>query len=530
MKRQLIGTGIILVGVGILSVPLIRTPQPAAAAPEPAPKASDHPTEVSEAGRVAVKLETTVVTVDKVPSKLTVSGQLVFPGDQLARVNPRLSGRIRQVYVHVGDHVTIGQNLATMDSVDAATAQNAVRQAQNKLRLARQNYQRQKRLLDLGTPEVSSAIAALDQSRVQVERTHGILDRTRQQDSIGGFAQKPLEDAKTSAAQSRSDMAQAQADLAQAERERDRTSKLVEIGVAAQRDLDAAETAVQKARSTRDAANEKSLLSVQAVTREQRAQDSHLYSNQALRVAESDYQQAQLQEQAAARALHLAKTAVQRDFQQAESDLHAAESDAHNAEMALSLLGNPAPDGSIPLVSPQAGVVTDRNINPGQIVDPSQPLFTIVAAKSLWVDADLYEKDQGRVQVGDLVTVMLPSQPKRSLAGTVTYIAPQLDPKTHTIKVRTQIQNPDSALKEGQFVQVSFSPRGLAGRIRLPLESVQHDEAKTYVYVATQKIYQRRSVTVGEAQGDRVVILAGLKPGEIVVTHGALFLSSGVNL
>jgi cobalt-zinc-cadmium efflux system membrane fusion protein len=489
---------------------------------------------VSDAGRKIVHLETQTVTTAGPDDTIHTTGTVSFPEDRKEIVSPRLSGRVREVMVKVGDKVQAGQTLAIMDSVDAANAQTTAREADNRLRLAHEAYDRQKRLFALGTPDVTAAQAGLEQAQQHVTYTKEALRRVREQAQIGGFTEKPLSDAQTEVIGAQADLAQAQSDLAVAQKEQERTTRLVDIGVAAKRDLDAATNATEKAQVSVNADRDKLQLSQQTLDREKRAFKTNLYADQQVRSAESDYEQAQLQEQAADRALRLAKAQILRDVKQAEADLESAKADDENAHNALILLGHPNVDGSIAVTAPIAGSISERNVNPGQIVDQSQEtpwqMFTIVDNRSVWIDADLYEKDMNRAAIGENVRVTLPSLPRYVGAGKIVYISPALDPHTHTLKVRCELPNPGGLLKEGLYVNVALQTAGHAqvseSHPVIPLTAIRHEGEVTVVYVDQgDGHYARRPVTLGATVGeDRVAVVSGLKAGEKIVTHGALFL------
>ncbi len=447
-SHRLVGAALATVSLACAAGQMVSGCSPQASARSGDAVKTPDPGSVSATGGKLIGLKTAPVTVEAGDDTVSVTGQANFSPDRLARVAPRLSGQVRSVSVRSGDTVRRGQTLATMDSTDAAAAVTTERQSANKLRLTLFTYQRVKRQFDLGTPDVTAARAALEQTIAHEKSSAGILSRVRAQAKIGGFSQKPLEDAETLLAGTRSDEAQARADLATVTRERDRQLRLVEIGVGARRDGDAAEDAVTKAKTTSDTAREKVRLAERALTRETKAQSSHLYDEQSIRAAESDYQQAQLQRQAAERGLRLARAAILRDLQQAESDRVAAGQDLASARNTLALLDKPSPDGSVALLAPIARVVVDRSANPGQVTDPTQMLFTLADPSRIAINADVYEKDAAGVRVGAPVTVTSDALPGWNGRGRVSFIASQLNPATHTVTIRTEISG-DGRLKDG---------------------------------------------------------------------------------
>lgn len=538
LGRQLLISGGIVVVVAVIGAVVLR-PQheaPAAAAP------SGEVTAVSDSGAKILKLETALAMSKTVATDLIATGLVSYPADETVKISPRVSGRIRQVYVRVGERVQTGQLLATLESADAAAALATLLQTENKMKLAKAVLDRQERLFKQGTSDVTAALAALDQARALVLAKKDLLARLKEQAQIGGFTQKPVEDAKNAIVQAKSALAQAQSDLAQAERDHTRKEKLVAIGIAARSDLEQSTNVLEKARIGVDADKEALVLAQQQLDREQKAFKTNLYADQAVRSGQSDYDQAVLQQQAAEKVLLLARTSKIQNLEQAKSDYMAAKTDYENARIALALNGRPDPDGTLRIVAPSSGLLIERDVNPGQVVDQSQEtpwqMFVISDSKTVWVEADVYEKDLVGVKVGQPVRIRVEALPGCSYQGVVEQIAPVVDPKSRAVKVRAVLPNPGGALKDGMFATMTLlTPRGRAVTV-VPLSAIQHDGDNDYVYIeekisghtdGEKKSFRRRTVHLGKSYGQDIVITDGLKPGEHVVTHGALFLGDQVN-
>jgi RND family efflux transporter MFP subunit len=503
---------------------------------------------VAKAAAQMVQIETSPVTIERSSRFVTTNGTIHFSPYDTIKVSPRVTGRVRDVFVRVGDRVTTGQPLLVLVSSDAAAALDAARDADAQLKLTSDSLSVAERQYRLGTPEVTAARAALEQAQETSAYNKKALALIEQQDRIGGFTDKPLTDAQSALKQTQTQLAQDQKDLALAQKQRDRTARLVEIGVAAQQDLDAAEDTLGKAGDA--VVNDQEQLRIAQVTvdREQKAHSTRLYADQAVQQARTNYQQALLQEQAAGTALGIAEAAIYHDLKQAQHDFEAAEADDRSAHAALLLDGDPAPDGSVAVTSPASGVVTERDVNPGQIVDQtgSTPwqMLTIVNSATVYVDAQVYEKDMdASLHSGDQVRVSSDALPPGfSTAGAVDYVSAGLDPTSHTMSVRADLDNRSGLLKDGMYVNVSVD-LGRTGEERrhptlvVPLESVVHDGDNDYVYVVNTASesaqdggsakYDRRKVTLGQQHGEQdVVVTSGLNGDERVVTHGALYLGN----
>jgi RND family efflux transporter MFP subunit len=199
----------------------------------------------------------------------------------------------------------------------------------------------------------------------------------------------------------------------------------------------------------------------------------------------------------------------------------------------LDLLGHPGEDGTIRILAPISGVITDRQVSPGQIVDQSQmtpwQMFVLSNTETVWVDADVYEKDITSILPGQPVRIKVGAMPDKEFTGTVLRIAPTLDRTVRAIKVRAEIDNRKGLLKDGMYASVTILMGKGREALTVPVTAVQHEGDNDFVYIPANGKYVQRKVTVGPQYGERYVITSGLKPGETVVSHGAIFLDNQLN-
>jgi membrane fusion protein, heavy metal efflux system len=176
--------------------------------------------------------------------------------------------------------------------------------------------------------------------------------------------------------------------------------------------------------------------------------------------------------------------------------------------------------------APLAGVITRRTANPGLNIDPATPLFTIVDLSTVWVIADLYERDFAKVREASPVTVTSAAYPGLTLRGRVSYIDPQVQQETRTARLRVEVPNPGGQLRLGMFVDVNAGGSAERG-VFVPKSAVQVIDAQPVVYIANKDHpgqFFERQVEVGDSAGDLVPVLGGLEPGDLIVTEGAFFL------
>ena len=182
-------------------------------------------------------------------------------------------------------------------------------------------------------------------------------------------------------------------------------------------------------------------------------------------------------------------------------------------------------DISIP--APVDGVVTMRNLNPGQVVTTSQELFTITDLSSVWVEGNLLEDDFAQVRLGSHAFITTTAYPDRVYQGNVDYIDPRVDPQTRTARVRVTIDNRDFALRLGMYAELLFSSTNGRSVPIVPSQALQMIGSKTVVYVPVEgdaNQFEQRTVVVGEQTPAGSHVLDGVRSGEKVVTQGSFLL------
>jgi RND family efflux transporter MFP subunit len=190
----------------------------------------------------------------------------------------------------------------------------------------------------------------------------------------------------------------------------------------------------------------------------------------------------------------------------------------------LKLSGKPIVD--LTINSPVSGYVTERTALPNMYVEPSTRLYTIADLSRVWVYAQVFQDDVGRLKPGDAADITVDSYPGRTFAGRINQVLPQVDMATRTVRVRLAIANPGLKLKPGMFVNVALkSGRGRA--LVIPASAVLQSGTRQLVFVDQGGgNLQPQEVTLGQRVGDDFIVLKGLKEHQSVVTSANFLIDS----
>ncbi|HEK86822.1 MAG: efflux RND transporter periplasmic adaptor subunit [Candidatus Saccharicenans sp.] len=228
---------------------------------------------------------------------------------------------------------------------------------------------------------------------------------------------------------------------------------------------------------------------------------------------------------------------AQKDYLAAETELKVAQASLEACEKKLHLMGfseeevkkmaethqiNPV----ITLFSPIKGKVVELKVVPGEMVDQTKDMMTVLDPRVLWVEADIFEKDIAKVRPGQKVEITVPAYPEKSFYGRISYVGDILKNDTRTITVRTEVENPELLLKPGMFATLRIYLNGDRPVLAVPESAVCDQLGEKFVFVPQANGYQVRKVELGAKQDGFCEVLNGLKEGEEVVTSGSFQLKS----
>jgi cobalt-zinc-cadmium efflux system membrane fusion protein len=225
-----------------------------------------------------------------------------------------------------------------------------------------------------------------------------------------------------------------------------------------------------------------------------------------------------------------AGVAPAKDLQAAQAEAGRAAAERARTQARLKLYGTVtgAVDQRYSLTAPIAGVVVERNLNPGQELRPDaqtdKGLFVITDPTRLWFVLDVAEADIGAVNSGAQVQIRANMLGEDSITGKITNVADFVDPQTRTVKLRGTIENPGRRAKAEMFVTAELKVPSARGFI-VPASAVYLRGEQNYVFVdGGGGRYVRKLVRLGPTSNGYQVVLEGLSADDKVVVDGSLLL------
>jgi RND family efflux transporter MFP subunit len=205
-------------------------------------------------------------------------------------------------------------------------------------------------------------------------------------------------------------------------------------------------------------------------------------------------------------------------------DLESARAQVAQAQAALQLAQ--AQLGEAFIQAPLDGVVSERFLSLGAMAGPTAPILTLVSSQTEVVFS-AEESVMGQLAVGQPVSITVSAYPEQVFAGQVSSIAPTVDPRTRTFKVKVSPQDPGGRLKPGMFARVDLGPGGQQIALRIPSQALIKRGEETFVFVVAEGRARLHKVKVSAREGGEAVVLEGLSEGDRVVIEGQGSLKDG---
>lgn len=318
----------------------------------------------------------------------------------------------------------------------------------------------------------------------------------------------------------------------------ERAAKLLKISPVSSGELDDARAKLKTSEAALDEMQRRYARAIKLVEIGAASREEFDAERTKLKTAEADAENARKQFNRASEVARLAPTS-NAEYEQAGVKLRTAESDLAAARQRLIVLGlspqrvdalrSPSQINSeLAVTAPVSGTVTSRVVNQNEAVEANKELMKVTNLSTVWVIAQIYEKDLGRLRTGSGASVKTDAYPGRLFRGQVTYIDPNINTDTRTAQARVELENPGQILKIGQYVNVAFGSLGTAEQTApvVPLIAVQNINNQQTVFVATDNpnAFILRPVRLGAETGGKYVVLEGLNVGDKIVTEGSFLL------
>jgi len=190
----------------------------------------------------------------------------------------------------------------------------------------------------------------------------------------------------------------------------------------------------------------------------------------------------------------------------------------------LKEMGKPVAD--LTINSPVTGYIIERNALPNMYAEPSTKLYTVADLSHVWVYAQVFQNDVGRVKPDDTAQITVDSYPGRTFSGQIEEILPQVDMATRTVRVRLTMANPGLKLKPGMFVNVDVKT-SLGRQLVVPASAVFQSGTRQLVFLNHGNgSLEPKEITTGPRVGDDFVVLKGLEAHQSIITSANFLIDS----
>lgn len=420
--------------------------------------------------QAAVGLRTAVVARGEMHETLTATGKIELNDDRVAHVNSLVEGVLREVKAKIGSEVAADQVLAIVDSKEIGQAKLDLAKCRMNVEFARA----ERDWTQLIRKNTEALIADL-------EKLPEVSDLERR------FRDHPMGDNRQLLIAGYSRYRQTKAD-------HDRLQELRKQNIGVEKDFIRATADFESASATYQASLEQLKYNAK-------------YS---LLVSERKLQEAVMAERTS-RALLLV-------FGYRETDIDKLDPLAEGEKVS-----------HYPVRAPFAGTIIAKHAVLSEHVGPTHQLFEIADLSTVWLEADIFEKDLASLEaaVQQPFRFRTTSYPKRDFTATRFHMGAQVDERSRAVRLIATADNKDRALKIGMFAEVTLPIGAAATCVQVPAEALQSDDDRFYVFTSIDdERFERRPVRIGRRTAGFAEVVDGLQPGERVVVAGAFALKS----
>lgn len=215
---------------------------------------------------------------------------------------------------------------------------------------------------------------------------------------------------------------------------------------------------------------------------------------------------------------------AEKDVQQAQLAVRTAEQELNRARSAREVLSG-ARQGQgttrFTLTAPIDGVLVEARATVGEQVDPSRPLFTVLDASVVWVEARVYENDVARVEAATGALVHSEAYEGQHFTARLYHVGQVVDEGTRSVRVLFELDNREGRLRPGMFVDAAIGAGGRQQALAVPEAAVIEEEGRSFVFLHTgPEQFERREVVLGVRDGEWRAVRQGVREGDRVVVKG----------
>ncbi len=477
----------------------------AAHADEHAPEqaAGNGQVKLSQDAQKTAGIETTVVRAEMIQASLQVPGTVTSTDRGKAVVTPPVAGRVLSISVRLGVQVRQGQTLAIIESPELSQAWSTIAEAM--------------RMRDAASADVHQARSEVELAKAKLNAARISLSRQRDLAKAGAFSQAPLQQAQSDLSEAQSELLSVQKEQASHAEQLRRLENLFRDGIVSKSELEAARLELQQDQIRLDRAKAKIENAKATYEREKNIASRGLLNAKELQTAEADVKSSELE-------LNRARIRVR----SAESALASARRGIANAQAVYRSNSGSGESsvGRVALVAPISGTITHLDFTKGQAVDRTQVLMEVEDLRSVWVSANVPEKDSAKVRRGAKVRVTVASLPGQEFDGIVQVVGTRVDPKTRSIPAQCLVSRAAGKLKPQMFATVHLGIGSMRKQTVIPRSAVVSEVGKSFVFVKQGESFSKLEILLGERGGSRVAVESGLDGGETIATQGSFVLSS----
>lgn len=458
------------------------------------------PEQTKIAGIVVEEVRRTAMQAElKAPGVVTQTAQ------GRAVVTPPVEGKIVRLYATIGDRVRQGQPLALIESGDLAESTASITDAERERSVAE--------------AEVRKAQSELQLSRSKLRTVEGVLVRQQELARTGAFSQPSLQLAETDLNLAESELESAQKEEVVHQAQLERAERLYKLELISRSELEQARLELEQDRIRQTKARRQIEIARKTYDRERQIAEKGILTAREVQAAEAEVRSAQLEVEKARIALDAAR-----------AFLDGAKRGEQGARAKYAALKGPdtrASGSRLTVLAPIGGTIAVRRVSVGQAVERSTELFEVDNLETVWVTANVPERQIAQIRKGAAATLTTSAYKDRVFRGVVQVVGTRLEPHTRTMPVQCLVQNEGGLLRPDMFAQVTLAVGARAEVLAVPMSAILKEGDASTVYVEEEAgRYEPKQVRTGRNQGQSVEVLEGLKTGDRIVVKGAFVLKS----